>query len=283
MPGIRVQMGNRMVSAKVYARQRRKMLRKQARGARKYSKNPLVATIQKVIRGQQETKYVANAYDAVGAALPTLWYSNGQLNAVGNFYPAIPQLGQGNDDYQRVGSKVEPVGCSVSLRIGFNPQDLSANSLYGVIYYGTDRANRTWANQNPLATAAILDNGDGANTIWSGTRYDLMKPIDKKLVNAKRIVFRLSKTAGIQNSDVALGAAEGGTYSTANGMQCKNFLLRFKAPKHLVYNLPGDTYPQNYAPWYAVGFCHADGSPLTVNDKQLVNVSSKCHLYFKDS
>lgn len=279
--GVRVVVGGRRMTSAQYMRQRRKMLRKQV--PKRGSKNPLVRLIQRVVNRQEETKYVANAYDATNNVLPTIWYSNGSLPAVGNFYPAIPKLGQGNDDFQRVGSKVEPKSCSVSLRIGFNPTDLSANELLGVIYYGTDRAGKSWAGGNPLSTAAILDNGDGTNVTFSGSRYALTQPLDKKLVTARRIVFRLSKSGGIQNGDNGGIATPQGALSTSNGMSEKSFLLRFKAPKHLTYLLTGDTYPQNYAPWYAVGFCHADGSPLTAADRTLVNVNAKCHMWYKDA
>lgn len=239
--------------------------------------------VMRVINKTEETKYVANAYDAAGNQLPTLWYSQGNLGAVGDFYPALPRLGQGTDDYQRVGNKITPVSMAVSLKIGLNAQDLSANSLIGVIYYGTSRTEKTWQNNNPLQTAGILDNGDGANTSWGGVRYDLTKPLDKKIVNARRIVFRLSKTGGIQNSDVGGATTQPGNFATSNGLSEKSFMLRFRGPKSLMYQQATSQYPSNYAPWYAVGFCHADGSALTAADANLVNVNSKCHMYFKDA
>lgn len=237
-----------------------------------------------VVSRQEETKYVANAYDATGAVLPNLWYSQGNITAVGDYNPALPKLTQGEDDFQRIGNKIRPTSVAVSLKIGINALDLSANSLIGVIYYGTSRTEKTWQNNNPIQTVAILDNGDGTNSSFNGVRYDLTKPLDKKLVTARRITFRLSKTGGIQNSDNGVATTQPGNFSTSNGLSEKSFMLRFRAPKSLSYQQAASTYPTNYAPWYAIGFCHADGSPLTAHDQQnLVNINSKCHMYFKDA
>lgn len=281
-----IRVGGRVYANKsAYMARRRKILRRRAGGMRKkYSKNPLVRMVKKIIGRSEETKYVANSpSDNAGHVLGNLWYATGQLANINVFYPAIPTMTQGTDDYQRVGNRVEPVSLAVSLRIGFNPQDVAAQSLLGVIYYGTDRAGKTWNNVHPLQTAAILDNGNGANTIWGGVRADLTKPLDKKLVTFKRIVFRLSKTAGIQNSDLSGASVEPGNYSTSNGMSEKTFLLKFKVPKHISYLQNVDTFPQNYAPMFGIGFCHADGSALTADDANLVNVTSRCHLYYKDA
>lgn len=239
--------------------------------------------VQRIVKGNEETKYVANANDGTGVPLAQPWSPTPQIDVVGKFNPAIPKVSQGVGDHQRVGGKIEPVSLAVSVRVGFNPTDISCNSLLGVIYYGTDKSGKTWNGGNPLSTPAILDDGDGTQSAFLGSRFDLTKPMDKKLVTAKRIVFRLSKTAGIQNSDNNPAAGQNGNMSTSNGLSEKSFLLKFKTPKHLGYLVNTSSYPQNYAPWYAIGFCHADGSPATILDNELVNVTSQCHLYFKDA
>lgn len=266
---------------KMVARRRRGVAR--AMGA-KSARGTFAKRVMSVMRRSEETKYVANfPSDGAGGSLGALWYSPGQLTTINDFYPAIPALGQGDDDYERVGNKISPTSLAVSVRVGFNPQDTKAQSLLGVIYYGTDRAGKTWNNVHPLQTASILDNGDGNNSVFNGQRQDLIKPTDKKLVTLKRIVFRLSKTEGIQNSDLSGASVPAGNYSTSNGLSEKNFLLKFKVPQQVVYATRADTFPQNYAPFWAIGFCHADGSALTADDAELVNVNSKCHMYYKDA
>jgi len=284
MPGIRIRVGNRTLSPLSFRRLRRKQLRKRVPRNMRKTKNPLIRLIQKVVGRNEETKYVANSpSDGAGGVLGPMWYPVGNLTAIGDFYPALPALDQGTDDYERVGNKIAPTSIKVSLKIGLNPQNVQAASLLGVIYYGTDRAGKSWNNVHPLQTASILDNGDGTNTNFNGVRMDLTKPTDKKLVSLKRIVFRLSKTEGIQNGDLSGASVVQGNYSTSNGLSCKNFLLTFRPPKALTYLTKADTFPQNYAPFFAVGFCHADGSALTAADDNLVNVNSRVHMYFKDA
>lgn len=247
------------------------------------TKSKFAQLVRSIVRREEETKYVANQYDGGLAPLANQWFSAGSLAAVGSWYPAIPALGQGTGDYQRVGNKVHPTSLVVSLKVHFNPENIDANSLYGVIYYGTSKATKSWNIQSPIGNAAFLDQGDGTNTTFDATLYKLNHPVDKKQFNIRRIVFRMAKTPGIQNNDISGNAVTGGNYSTANGMECKNFLLRFTPPKSLLYETNTDTWPSNYAPVYAVGFLHADGSGLKVADNTLVQVSSQCHLHFKDS
>lgn len=271
--------------ASVSATQWKKMVtarrRRAVRGRGKMSS--FAKKVMAVVNRTEETKYVATDFDSVGAAHGPVWYCSPNITGVASFSPAIPQLLNGTGDYQRVGQKISPKSLTVNLRVGFDAQDLSANSLIGVIYYGTSKSGKTWANANPLNTPAILDNGDGTNSTWAGLRNQLNLPIDRTLNNMKRITFRLSKTSGIQNSDVGPIAAPGGSFSTSNGLSEKNFVLRFKAPKTLVYNQIADQYPQNYAPFYYVGFCHADGSAITASDRTLVNISSRVHMRYKDA
>lgn len=246
------------------------------------SKVALLRTVKRMISGRVETKYVANQYDAGLIPLANQWFSQGSCAPVGTWLPAIPALGEGTGDYQRIGDKIRPTSVSVSLKVFFNPQNIDANSLYGVIYYGTSKSVKSWNAASPVGNAAILDQGDGTNTTFDGGLYKLNLPVDKKGYNIKRIVFRLTKTPGIQNNDLSGNTVTGGNYATANGLECKNFLLKFKAPKTIMYQDNADVWPSNFAPFYAVGFCHADGSTLTVADNTLVKVSSHCHMYFKD-
>jgi hypothetical protein len=281
---IRVRVGNRMVSGAVYKRMRTQLRRRKARRGMGGAKSSFAKRVMAVVRRQEETKYVATDNDATGAPHGPVWYASPNIVNINSVSPAIPALVNGTGDFQRIGQKINPSSLYVNLRIGFNPTDLSANSLIGVIYYGTTTQSGSWANANPLPTSAFLDNGDGTNSVWTGLRNQLNLPTDRTLVKVKRITFRLSKSEGWQNGDNAPGPGGlNGNYSTSNGLSEKNFVLKFKPPKTLVYNMIADSLPQNYAPFYYVGFCHADGSPVGVADRTLVNISSRVHMRFKDA
>lgn len=278
MPSFRL--GTR--SAFLVKRKATQARRRKARGAGQ-TKGSFAKKVMAVIKRSEETKYVATDNDATGAAHGPVWYPTPNMVNINSISPAVPTLTSGVGDFQRVGQKVNPTSLYVNLRVGLNPTDLSACSLIGVIYYGTATQKGSWANGNPLPTVNFLDNGDGTNAGWAGLRNQLNLPIDRTLVKVKRITFRLSKSAGLQNGDLGAAGALNGNLSTSNGMSEKNFVLRFKAPKALVYNMVGDTLPQNYAPFYYVGFCHADGSLYTHDDATLVNVSSRVHMRYKDA
>jgi len=277
MPSFRL--GTR--SALIVQRKSTQARRRRQRGAGK--RTSFAKKVMAVINRSEETKYVATDNDATAAPHGALWYTTPNIVTVNSISPAIAALENGTGDFQRIGQKISPTSLYVNLRVGLNAQDLSANSLIGVIYYGQSTQKGSWANANPLPTVRFLDNGDGTNSGWSGLRNQLNLPVDRTLVKVKRIVFRLSKTAGIQNNDAGGPATVGGNFATSNGLSEKNFVLRFKPPKTLVYNNIGDSLPQNYAPWYYVGFCHADGSVATVADNELVNISSRVHMRFKDA
>jgi len=283
MPGIRVRVGSRYVSAAAYKRKmtqaRRRYVRRGNRVASKFAKRVLA-----IVKRNEETKYVAGDSDAGGAPNGVMWNPTPNMTGIASIKPAIPPLLQGVGDYQRIGQKIAPVSLKVTLNIGLNPTDLSANSLIGVIWYGTAKNGGSWANANPLPTVNVLDNGDGTDVAWAGLRNQLNLPFDRTLVSLKRIVFRLSKSGGIQNGDVGAAGDPQGNFSTSNGMSQKNFVLKFRPPRTLIYNLIGDTLPQNYAPFYYIGFCHADGSNFVpATDNKLVNVNSRVHLRFKDA
>lgn len=283
MPGIRVA----GVSAMRYKRRLRKQRQRRVRRVGRVGKG-LRRAIQSVVKRNQETKYVANSLDIGGVALGAIWPVKPNMNLFTDIKPAIPSLTEGAGDYQRIGSKIQPTSLAVSLKMTFNANDLSANELMAVVYYGTDRANRTFQGGNsPIQSTAILNNGDGTNKSWTGLLNDLNFPTDKTLFNIKRKVFRLSKTGGNMNSDI--GGQNNGAFSTSNGLSEVSTLLKFRPPKTLLYNNDTDTYPSNYAPFFYVGFCHADGSALTPSDYDpttkvsLVYAASRCHMWYKDA
>lgn len=264
------------------ARLARRRVRKYSKGKKSPMTTKIAKIVQRLITKKEETKYVANApADNAGTDLGGLWYATPQLTTVGSYYPAMPVLTQGTDDYQRIGNKINPTSLAMSVKVGFNATDLSCNAIYGVIYYGTSKAGKTWQNDTPVTTAAILDDGQGAVQPWNASRYQLNLPIDRKYFSLKRIVFKLSKTTGVLNHEN--GTANQGNFATSSGQSDRNFLLRFKTPKQLLYAQGTHRFPQNYAPFWGIGFCHTDGSTITAADDNMVNVSSRCHMYYKDA
>lgn len=254
-----------------------------ARKRRASGKGSFAKRVLAVVNKTEETKYVANDYDSAGHANNTPWYPVPGITNTGSVVPAIPQMAQGVTDYQRVGQRVSPVSLKVDLDIGMNSEDLSANSVMVAIWYGTSKESKSWVGGSPLSTISFLDNGQGTNQSWAGVRGQLNFPSDPTLNTLKRIVFPLSKSGGLQNQNGSSLTTQG-NFSTSNGTSHKHITLKFNPPKTLIYNKETDLYPTNYAPFYYIGFCNADGSTTNMIQSQtLVNVSSRVHMKYKDA
>lgn len=240
----------------------------------------LASLVAKVMKGQSETKYVSNAYEDSTTPFAINWSAPINLSTVNTYHPALPALGQGVGDYQRVGNKVMPTKLYTDLTVGYQATDISCNEVIVTIYYGTTKAGKTWQASTPIQSAGdLLDNGDGTTSSFSGIKSDLLYPINKAMNNARQITFRLGKSEGLLNPS---GALLQGGYATSNGGSFKKLRLNFKPPKSLVYDQTAYVWPSNYAPWYAISFTRVDDIQTSSIDEGRINVSSLNHMYFKD-
>jgi len=252
---------------------------------RPITRGGLAKYIRRVVKGQSETKYVSNAYDTNSTQLLPNWYAPPNLANAASYHPALPALTQGAGDFQRIGAKIMPVKCYTDLTVGYTGYDLSCNEVIVTIYYGTTKAGKTWQAGSPIQSAGdLLDNGDGTTGPFTGLKGDLLYPINKHMNNARRITFKLGKTAGLLNDNgVATAGMLNGAYATSNGGSFKTVRLNFRPPHALQYNGAGYLWPDNYAPWFAISFCRVDDVPTTaLSDKTRISVSSLNHMYFKD-
>lgn len=261
-----------------------RMMTVRPRNARRGAGRPTLARlVAKVLKGQSETKYVSNALADNTTPLTANWYAPINLAAITGFKPALPTVTQGVGDFQRVGNKIMPTKLYTDLCVGYTALDVSCNEVIVTIYYGTTKAGKTWQGGNPVQSVNdLLDNGDGTTGAFTGLKADLLYPINKAAMNAKRITFRLGKTSGVLNDNGAAAVANG-AYATSNGGSFKTVRLNFKPPKALYYDQSAYVWPSNYAPWYAVSFTRVDdfatNNPL---DAKRISVSSLNHMYFKD-
>jgi len=252
------------------------------RGRNAKGRPTLAQLVAKVMKGNSETKYVSNALADSTNALTANWYAPQNLTTLPSFKPALPVVSQGVGDYQRIGNKIMPVKLFTDLCVGYSATDVSCNEVIVTIYYGTTKAGKTWQTANPVQSPNdLLDNGDGTTGPFTGLKADLLYPINKAAMNAKRITFRLGKSEGVLNDNGA-AALLNGAYATSGGGSFKTVRLNFKPPKALVYDQSTYQWPSNYAPWYAVSFTRVDTFATGPEDAARINVSSLNHMYFKD-
>jgi len=245
------------------------------------SKKRLSALVKKVVRGQAETKYVADQYDKnQAAALPNV-FSLATLGAGAlRFLPMIPRLSQGTDDNERIGDSISPSGkVKTTLNFAINDDVSGSQQILVTIYYGTTKDRKTWENVNPLSTAQFLDNGDGTNGSPTFTRVSAMSPVQKDLVSFKKLQFVLSKAQGTTGGDAGTG-----NFAANSGRSYRQITLTHAAPKKLKYSVGNDVYPVNYAPGFYISLAYADGA-VPVSEAHLnglVNVTARTHMWFKD-
>ena len=255
------------------------------KGMRKYKGKMTVkkvaAIARRAIRRTAETKYVTDNYDRNAlATLPAVWNLTNVGAGALKFLPMIARTTQGTDAFQRIGDTIVPVGnCVTQLEFSYNDSDISGHQIKVEIYYGTTKERKSWSAQNPLVSAAFLDDGQGGNIAPSFARQTTQYPMDKRLVSFKKRVFILSKTSG------TIGGPNGSSnYSANGGRSYHNIKLVHKPPKVLKYSVAASEYPTNYAPGFFINLSYVDGV-LPANQAEidsLVNITSRTHLHFQD-
>lgn len=260
------------------------VLRKAMRRYKK-RKQPAVKRIEAIARRavskMAETKYVSDNYDKNQVRdLASVWTLNDLGAGPLRFLPLIPRVTQGADEYQRVGDTILPMkSLCTTLEFSYNDFDLSGHQIKVEVWHGTTKGRKSWADQNPLNSAAFLDNGQGGNVAPTFGRERTMLPTDKRLVSFKKITFILSKSTG------TIGGLNGTSNYSANGGKSYHKLnIYTKAPKKLKY-LDGDAvYPTNFAPGFYINLSYVDGTnPANQAEiDSLVNITSRSHMHYQD-
>lgn len=259
--------------AKAMARRKKTTAKPKATGA-------FAKKVKAVLAKQSETKYVSDNYDKnSNRALDPVWTLNDIGAGVLKFLPMLPRTSQGVGTFNRIGDVIQPVGkVATTLEFSLSGEDLSGHQIKVEIWYGTSKSRKDWA-QNPLPTDNFLDQGNGTNTNPSTARTSTMLPADHNLVSFKKKVFILSKTPG------TIGGDNGdGNFASNGGKSYRSIKLLHTPPKKLKYALAADNYPDNYAPGYYINLSYVDGEQpqTTAYLQNMVNITSRTHLHFKD-
>lgn len=260
------------------------ILRKAMRRYKK-KKQPAVKRIEAIarhaVKKMAETKYVSDNYDKNAVRdLPSVWNLTNLLGGAQKFLPLIPRVTQGTDEYQRIGDTILPMrSLCTTLEFSYNDADLSGHQIKVEVWHGTTKGRKSWADQNPLNSAAFLDDGQGGNRAPTFSRETTMLPTDKRLVSFKKITFILSKTTG------SIGGLSGtGNYSANGGKSFHKLNIYTKAPKKLKYLDGAAVYPTNFAPGFFINLSYVDGvNPANQAEiDSLVNITSRTHMHYQD-
>jgi len=235
---------------------------------------------QKVVNKELETKFVVASQDGVNF--------NSKIVSSGEFYSLIPALavapaGTIPADYQRVGNNVTPVSCKTTFTVSLYPRVQSVDIIV-VLYCLKRKQNKNFTQlvasvtgqPQILRTGAV---GDTSAYLGQVTQGHLPINTDEYTLLNKKVI-RLAKNVGLPNIDATTGNSP-----NISGMGSKTFTIVTKLPKTLAYQPSAVTasYPENDAPFWCLGYAHADGTSGGDDAYTDVNVSYNTMMFYKDA
>jgi len=261
-------------------RNRRNATRKASTAPRKMKvtpsiSKPVAAAIAKEVK-KDINKFTETKYNSIiGSAA----YNNSIGSA--DAYPLLPPIAQGNDDFERVGSKITPV--YLRVKIALQPRDASlylnqALPPISVRVLILQQKDVRLSTQLPAAFSynALLDDRVGTSTARQYTgdfsKLDNLAQINKDLFHVyydKKVKFHGENTSG--NTGAVMTMLDRARYLYAT----------IKLPKLFYDSYTSTTYPTNAAPFISFGFVHEGATaPSVIATPLQVNWIST--LYYKD-
>jgi len=219
----------------------------------------LKSAIQKVIKGDSETKYVAEACRnlSTGNTLATYTAFSSGITGVAEIYAAIPRTHQGTDDHERIGDTIQPTSCR--LHLDFAPTSFGNNNSEDKVihvFLCNAVAVKSLDNYSAIPISALMKNGSGSNVGFDGTMLTSMMPVNRnnfQVISHRkfRLVKGFGKAFGSSVSDPA-----GLTDSTITPVDAsyKSITMNVKLPKKIKYDSHSSRYPANSAPFFVIGW-----------------------------
>jgi len=194
----------------------------------------------------------------------------------GDLDAMLPIVSPGVGDFQRVGVRISPKSLVVRGTIYLAERDMDVNHPIEVRLLGfTQNDIRNCGSVASINTGNLLRGYSGATTDYDGTIQHQILPMNNKLF--KKIFDKKIKLSEQISSPSLLGTDNPADVRTS----AYHYSFKVKCPKVLKYD-GTDNYPNNFAPFMAVGYCYLDG---TLPDSVSANVynDSHCHLIYEDA
>lgn len=189
----------------------------------------------------------------------------------------VPQLSQGTESYERIGDKVRPkslVVRGVTTISGDQPADNRVLYVRLLILAQKSIKNPAQVNLGQVAVNQLLRPNVGlgnAEIAYSGTTDNIYDPINRDL-------FRV-----YMDKVVKLCPVDQATSTETRAPTAFTWSYKFKElPSALTYAENEPTFPNNFAPFFALGYSYADGTPGDLIQLRVVNTCS-AYLTFEDA
>jgi len=243
----------------------------------------LTQAVQKIVKGNVETKYVMyRPYNnASGLMLNTNFTQ--AINSSAEAYALIPPISLGDGDHQRTGNVIAPTSLTIKGFVSLLENAVDSAFLDVDIYILRHKAIKDVRYETQLGNFADLKNsGDGLNVGYDGTWTNSAMPVNTStytVVKHKKI--RLEKGWGDVNTYISLAAEARASYNTAPRHQA-NFSFKIKMPKKLQYKADTDTTPSMDYPFMVIGW-NVPSNLDTSSSNQIIKATATTHLYYKDA
>lgn len=228
---------------------------------------------------EMETKFVANGQNSLSFNSPILGAE------IYSLIPPVVQNPSTNNDWERIGNDVTPMSCVTDFHVQIAPRARTMNIkvfLY-LMQSKTIREFRTLAAQYASFGPKFLRRGDSAQVQgFAGYIVDGDLPVlTENFTLLKKYTFQLATNVGLPNGDATPGNAP-----NVSTQSYKHIRYSYKCPKQFRYDPvildPAGDYPIGHAPFWCLGYAHADGTAPDLSNTDVV-VSYSTKMTYKDS
>lgn len=237
------------------------------KGLSKTTRKAVATIAERVMNRKSETRYIAAQQ---GPYWTGIYGDVAPTGGLPQLFGCVPGTQQGDESWQRQGLKVNPVKHTTELRFAFNDDKLLGDNTISASSAGWDVTVHVWygfckrfRNQPDIQTLALsgeivgemLTDGQGLMTRFTGAIGDEMLAVNKEFVNLRHKKFRMYKNAGLANVLDTTSPSLSTPMSEAHRLT-----LTWKPASVLEYKAEDQLYPENYAPFIIVGYCHNDAT-----------------------
>jgi len=219
----------------------------------------LTTAVKRIVSRQEETK-------CMGFSIENGTPHNAQITNA-DAVALLPVVAQGTGSSDRVGDKVKPTLLKVRGCVSFYDRG-QGNVLAPIVVKIFCLRQKGLGNLQTalpqLNLPNLLDNG-GATNAWDGSTQRALWRINSDLFDVLA-----TKTIKLSDTDVENHKSQTGHYE-----------FNIKPPATLKWS-PGNQYPDNYAPFFVLGWHYEDGSTPSALDVNVVNTAYG-FLYYKDA
>lgn len=262
---------------------KRKNVKRAFRPRKRFSKKPVKVNagvrsyVNRVISRNEETKFSSNQY--------SLTAFNSTISTNADLITLLPTVTVGTAQNDRIGNKIRPIRLEITGYVSYYTDALTSNTdakmLGARLFCFQDKTTRSYANS--IYNFNLLNLG-GTSSNFTGTAMNWVSPHNKE-----QFIFFADRKMIIQKPFGTTNNSSPTTSNAITGMD-KSLFHPFKivlTKKHLPAIFQYDqadnlSYPTNFAPYMALGYCDLMGKSPDSTTNQLV-MEFNSTLYYKDA